>query len=147
MENLELQGKKLNMSQIFLEGGEVVPVTLIKISDFPSNQENEIKNKEVVIVGTSKGRGFSGGMKRYGFKHQHKTRGASDKVRVIGSIGCQTPGHVFKGKRMPGHYGNARVTIKGLKIVDYIKDESIILVSGSVPGARNSLVTVKVCEK
>jgi 50S ribosomal protein uL3 len=142
MTDLQILGIKLNMSQVFKEDGTVVPVTIIRINN--SKIEGDIKDKEVSVVGTSKGKGFAGGMKRWGFKHQHATRGSSSKVRAPGSIGCQTPGHVFKGKRMPGHLGNARVTISGLKIVDYIKNDGLIMVSGSVPGARNSSVVLKV---
>ncbi len=143
MKDLEIKGIKLNMSQIFQEDGRVIPVTLIQVDKSQELQE-DLKNKEISITGTSKGRGFAGGMKRYGFKHQHVTRGSSNKVRAMGSIGCQTPGHVFKGKRMPGHMGNVQVTIHGSKIVDLIADKSVVLVAGSVPGARNSLVVLKV---
>ncbi|HDQ88574.1 MAG TPA: 50S ribosomal protein L3 [candidate division WWE3 bacterium] len=133
------------MTQVFKDDGSVVPVTLIQIVDSPIEQD--IKGKEAVVIGTSKGKGFAGVMKRWGFKHQHVTRGSSNKIRTGGSIGCQTPGHVFKGKKMAGHLGNVRVTIQGLKVIDYIKDDSIIMISGSVPGARNSSVVVRVKDK
>ena len=141
----EIKGKKLNMSQIFRQDGVVIPVTYIQVDD-PQFIQEDLKDKNISVTGISKGRGFAGGMKRYGFKHQHVTRGSSSKVRAMGSLGCQTPSRVFKGKRMPGHYGNEQVTIHGLRIVDFIKENSLILVSGSVPGARNSKIILKIAQ-
>lgn len=137
----KIKGIKLNMSQIFLESGRVVPVTLVRASD---EIKPELENKEVVIVGTSKGKGFAGVMKRWNFSGQQATRGQSDKPRAAGSIGAQTPGRVFKGKKMAGHLGNKRVTIKGLKIVKVFPDKKEFMVSGPVPGSRNSKLTVSV---
>jgi len=91
----------------------------------------------------SKGRGFAGVIKRWGFHRQPVTGGQSDRVRAPGSIGAQTPGKVVKGKKMPGHYGNATKTISGLKVISINKESSLIYVSGSVPGAFNSWVTLK----
>lgn len=130
------------MSQVFREDGTVVPVTLVEVAD--ENLENDLKGKSVVVTGTSKGKGFTGVIKRWKFKRQPETRGASDKVRVGGAIGAQTPGRVFKGKRMAGRKGGKQVTIKGLEIVDLKKEDKVILVSGAIPGARNSPVTLKV---
>lgn len=129
------------MTQIFQEDGKVVPVTRVAVND---SVEESMKGKSVVVTGTSKGKGFTGVIKRWGFKRQPETRGASDKVRVGGAIGAQTPGKVFKGKKMAGHKGNSRVTVRGLKIVDLDLSEGVVFVSGSVPGARNSLVSLKV---
>lgn len=144
---LEIKGKKLNMSQVFKEDGTVVPVTLVEVlSNELKDLDSEIKGKEVVVTGTSKGKGFTGVIKRHNFKRQPETRGASDKVRVGGAIGAQTPGRVFKGKRMAGRQGGKQVTIRGLEIVDLKKDDNVVLVSGALPGARNSAVTLKVEE-
>lgn len=136
-----LKGKKLNMSQIFSTNGKVVPVTVLHITD---TLNNDLLNKEVYVTGTSKGKGFTGGIKKWGFAKQGVTRGAKDKVRAIGSIGAQTPGRVFPGKKMPGRHGNSKVTIKGLKIVNVNVEDNKIMVSGPIPGARNSLVFVSV---
>ncbi|OGC38350.1 50S ribosomal protein L3 [candidate division WWE3 bacterium RBG_13_37_7] len=141
MNNLVLKGKKLNMSQIFSDLGKVVPVTIVSISDEISD---ELMNKEVVVVGTSKGKGFTGGMKKWNFSGQQTTRGQSNKPRSQGSIGSQTPGRVYRGKKMPGRHGNAQITIKGLKIVGVMSEKKELLVSGPVPGARNSKLSIKV---
>lgn len=138
----EINGIKLNMSQKFLQNGVVIPVTIVKaISKLP---EDEILDKDVIIVGKSKGKGFTGVMKKWGFKGSMKTRGQSDKPRAPGSIGAQTPGKVFKGKKMAGRHGNVRVTIKGLRIVDVNIENNEFMVSGPIPGHRNSKVKVKV---
>ena len=129
------------MSQIFLETGKVVPVTIVE-----SDQEilPDFENKSVMVVGTSKGKGFTGVMKKWGFHGEQATRGQSTKPRSAGAIGSQTPGKVLKGKKMAGRKGNYRVTIKGLKIVKVMPEEKRFMVSGPVPGARNSLLTVEI---
>ena len=143
---LQLKGRKLNMTQVFEASGRVIPVTRVAIDPEHLSDVEGLKGKPVTVVGTSKGKGFAGVIKRWGFKHQHTTRGASDKIRTGGSIGCQTPGKVFKGKKMAGHLGASRVTISGLKIVDIDPNAGVLLVSGSVPGARNSMVEIRVVE-
>lgn len=140
-----LQGRKLNMTQVFLPNGKVIPVTKIQLEPIEVSAEmGNFLNKEVVITGTSKGKGFAGTIKKWGFKKQGETRGAKDKVRAPGAIGSQTPGRVYKGKKMAGRKGTDRVTIKGLEIVNINEEENQIMVSGSIPGARNSKVLVKV---
>ena len=96
----------------------------------------------VDIIGTSKGRGFSGVMKRHGFSGGRMTHGSKSK-RIPGSIGCSAwPSRVFKGKRLPGHYGVQRKTIRNLEIIDIRPDENLILLKGPVPGAKTSLLTI-----
>lgn len=136
-----IKGTKVNMSQIFLETGKVVPVTIVSVDE---DINAELLNKDVVVVGTSKGKGFSGGIKRFGFRKQGETRGAKNKVRGPGSIGAQTPGRVLKGKKMAGKHGTYRVSIKGLKLVSIDNSNKQVMVSGPVPGARNSKLTIKV---
>ena len=97
----------------------------------------------VDLTGISKGRGFAGVIKRYGFQRQPVSGGQSDRVRAPGAIGAQTPGKVIKGKKMPGHYGNVTMTVSGLKIIALNTETNEILVSGSVPGSFNSWVTIK----
>ncbi len=134
----KIKGKKLNMSQVFGDNGKVVPVTLIECeSEIPEN----IEGREVVIVGYSKGKGFTGVMKKWGFHGGPATRGQG---RTPGSIGSQTPGRVLRGKKMAGRQGNARITIKGLKIVKINKDLKQLFVSGPIPGARNSAISISV---
>ncbi len=140
MDNM-LTGRKLNMTQIFLENGDVVPVTLIAID---SGIDAGLENKKVVISGYSKGAGFTGPMKRWGFKGGPATRGQSDSPRSHGSIGAQTPGRVLKGKKMAGRHGNKKVSIKGLKIIKVDLTRKELSVSGPLPGARNSSLKVKI---
>jgi large subunit ribosomal protein L3 len=134
-------GKKLNMTQVFTDNGKVVPVTIIACE---KDVTSDIENKDIVIVGKSKGKGFTGVMKKWGFHGGPATRGQGIKARTPGSIGSQTPGRVLKGKKMAGRAGNARITIKGLKIVKVVSDLKQIMVSGPVPGARNSKIEVKI---
>lgn len=98
----------------------------------------------VQVQGVSKGRGFAGGVKRYGFKGGSRTHGQSDRERAVGSIGAgTTPGRVYKGKRMPGQYGNDTKTVSGLVVV-YIDTESGELwLSGPVPGSMNSPIRIR----
>ncbi|MBU1970356.1 50S ribosomal protein L3 [Patescibacteria group bacterium] len=138
-----IKGSKVNMSQIFTEGGKVVPVTAVLIDqEFVDRISDDWLGKSVVVSGLSKGRGFAGAMKRWGFKGGPATRGQSTFPRQTGSIGSQTPGRVRKGKRMAGHYGNKKVTVKGLKIVGLEKDQAKIMISGPIPGARNGKIKV-----
>ncbi|PIR62826.1 MAG: 50S ribosomal protein L3 [Candidatus Pacebacteria bacterium CG10_big_fil_rev_8_21_14_0_10_42_12] len=93
----------------------------------------------VNVRGTTKGRGFAGGMKRYGYKGGPKTHGQSDRARAIGSIGAGTsPGRVLKGKGMPGHMGDVAVTVKGLTIVHIDTETQEVWISGPVPGSISS---------
>ncbi len=96
----------------------------------------------ISVTGTSKGRGFAGVIKRYGFQRQPVSGGQSDRVRAPGAIGAQTPGKVLKGKKMPGHYGNKTKTISGLKIYAIDSEKKQILITGSIPGVINSWVVI-----
>lgn len=98
----------------------------------------------VEVRGTTKGRGFAGAVKRYGFHGGPKTHGQSDRTRAVGSIGAGTsPGRVWKGKRMPGHYGVETKTIPGLVVLYIDSTTKEIWVSGPVPGHLNSFVMVR----
>jgi len=100
--------------------------------------------ESVDIVGTSKGKGFQGGVKRHGFSGGPKTHGQSDRTRAPGSIGSgTTPGRVLKGTRMAGHMGNARVTAKKLQVIQSDPERNLLLVKGSVPGANGGLLMIK----
>ena len=97
----------------------------------------------VDVIGVSKGKGFSGHIKRHHFKRGPKTHG-SDHHRAPGSIGPgTTPGRVYKGMRMAGHLGDARITVKKLRVVRADAERNLLLVKGSVPGAPNALILVK----
>jgi len=96
----------------------------------------------VEIIGTSKGKGFAGNIKRHGFSRGPMAHG-SKFHRQVGSVGQSAwPSHVFKGKKMPGHLGNSRVTVRGLRIVDARPDENLLLIRGAVPGHKNSLIMI-----
>ncbi|MCW5196421.1 50S ribosomal protein L3 [Buchnera aphidicola (Pemphigus obesinymphae)] len=103
-----------------------------------------INVKKVDITGISKGKGFCGTVKRWNFRTQDATHGNSLSHRVPGSIGQnQTPGRVFKGKKMAGHLGNVRVTVQSLTVVRIDADQNLLLIKGSVPGATGSDLIVK----
>lgn len=99
---------------------------------------------KVMVRGRSKGRGFSGVIKRHNF-HGHKaTHGTHESFRGPGAIGaCAWPSRVWKGKRMPGQYGNAIATTKNLEVVEIIADKNLVLLKGAVPGAYNSVVELR----
>ena len=100
--------------------------------------------KKVKVSGTSKGRGFAGGVRRYGFKGGPKTHGQSDRHRAGGSIGAgSSPGRVWPGTRMPGHFGNAKTTVKGLRLVKVDSTNNILLIKGAIPGFNGSTVRVE----
>ncbi|PIE44424.1 MAG: 50S ribosomal protein L3 [Gammaproteobacteria bacterium] len=98
----------------------------------------------VDVIGQSKGKGFAGGVKRWNFRMQDATHGNSLSHRAPGSIGqCQTPGRVFKGKKMAGQLGAARVTVQSLRVVRVDQERNLLLIRGAVPGANGSSVVVK----
>ena len=203
-------GKKVGMTQIFDEGGLVVPVTVIEagpcfvtqkktlerdgytaiqigyeetkpkhltkgqmghleksevpllrhlrelrlssVDDYEVGQRLTVAifepGERVDVVGTSKGRGFAGAIKRHNFKRQPKTHGQSDRERAPGSAGATTgQAHVFKGKRMPGHMGAVRVTSQNLCVAMVDPERNLLAVSGSVPGANGEVVLVKQARK
>ncbi|MCS7092963.1 MAG: 50S ribosomal protein L3 [Patescibacteria group bacterium] len=99
------------------------------------------KGEKVVVSGTSKGKGFQGVFKRYGFAGGPRTHGQSQHERAPGSVGMTTtPGRIFKGKRMAGRMGNERVTIKGLEVIDVSDDH--LMIKGFVPGVCGGLLEV-----
>ena len=175
-------GKKLGMTQVFREDGEVVPVTVIeagpckvtavrdeekdgyaavqlaygevkkgkltraeegpKIGDDVTVESFEAGQK-VKVSGVSIGKGFQGGIKRHNFSRGPVSHG-SHNVRAPGSIGASAfPARVFKGMKMPGQMGNKRVTQKGLEIADVDAERNLLLIRGSVPGAKNAVVEVR----
>ncbi len=205
-------GRKLGMTQLIMENGEVVPVTIIQAgpcyvtqlkkpevdgyaavqlgfeevaerkltkpervrlqknglpplkvlrefrltdgddSEYQIGQQITVdvfqEGDRVDVTGTSKGRGFQGGVKRYGFGGGPKTHGQSDRWRAPGSIGSgTTPGRVYKGTRMAGHMGNARVTVQNLLVVRVDPEKGVIAVKGAVPGPRNGLLMIREARK
>jgi large subunit ribosomal protein L3 len=194
-------GLKKNMSQIFKEDGNVVPVTFVDVADIvvahkktvekdgysatviglgkkknPSKAEvgkfkelgfvpmyavevelDEELNigdkvnvsmfetiKKVNVTGITKGKGFQGVVKRWGFKGGPRTHGQSDRQRHPGSIGMRTtPGRVFKGKKMGGRMGGDTKTVKNLRVVEIDQEHGLIALKGAVPGNKDSLVIIE----
>ncbi|ASQ47223.1 50S ribosomal protein L3 [Legionella clemsonensis] len=98
----------------------------------------------VDVAATTKGKGFAGGVKRHNFRTQDATHGNSRSHRVLGSIGQnQTPGRVFKGKKMAGHLGNVRCTTQSLEIVRVDKERNLLLIKGAIPGCPGARVEVR----
>jgi large subunit ribosomal protein L3 len=196
-------GKKLGMTQIFGEGGVMIPVTVIEaapgkvvqvktkerdgyeavqvgffedtkekhytkpmiemfkksgvapcrlLREFPMTEkavgdaitlEGFEVGDTITVTGTSKGKGFQGGMKRHNFKGGPGSHGSMFN-RAIGSIGSSAwPSRVYKGKKMPGHMGTDRVSTQNLKVVEVKVEQNIILIRGAVPGAKNSVVEIR----
>jgi large subunit ribosomal protein L3 len=127
------------------------------LKEFPVNAVDSYKLGQVLSVsdvftagqfvdvsGTSKGKGFAGTVKRHNFRTQDATHGNSRSHRVPGSIGQnQTPGKVFKGKKMAGHLGNVRSTVQGLEIVRIDAERNLLLIKGAIPGSPGCRVEVK----
>ena len=201
-----LIGKKIGMTQIFDEAGNVVPVTVVEAGPCTVTQIKTVENDgyqaiqvgfgdvkvsrvnkpmkghfakagtalyrkvseirldgpaayevgavltadvfaagdKIKVTGTSLGKGYQGVMRRWNFKGSKDTHGCEKVHRSGGSIGNNTfPGHVFKGRKMAGHWGNETVTEMGLVIVDVRPADNVILVKGSVPGPKNGLVLIR----
>jgi len=119
------------------EGTDLEAGAELNVGQFETGQK-------VDVTGTSIGKGFAGGVKRHNFAMQDATHGNSVSHRAPGSIGqCQTPGRVFKGKKMAGHMGDARVTTQNLEVVKVDAERNLLLIKGAVPGAKNGQVTVR----
>ena len=203
-------GKKLGMTQIFLEDGNAASVTVVEAGPCPIIQKKtqekdgyqalqlafrpkkqtrvnkplqghfakadkgtyyilkEIKTDDVSqfeigqeitvdifqpgeivdVIGTSKGRGFTGVIKRHGFSGSPGGHGTHEYFRHGGSIGAAAfPSHTFKGMKMPGHYGNRRVTVQDLEIIDVRPERNLLLIKGAVPGWRNGIVIIQEAKK
>ncbi|NIM70046.1 MAG: 50S ribosomal protein L3 [Xanthomonadales bacterium] len=117
-------------------------------ADFEAGAELTVEQFEagqrVDVTGTSKGKGFAGTVKRHNFRTQDASHGNSLSHRAPGSIGqCQTPGRVFKGKKMAGHMGDERVTTQNLEVVQVDAARNLLLIKGAVPGAAGGHVTVR----
>jgi large subunit ribosomal protein L3 len=106
------------------------------------------KGDRIDVIGVSKGKGFTGVMKRYNFHGKHATHGTSKYFRHGGSNGSNTfPGRVLKNKGMPGHHGDANTTVSNLEVFEVKVEEHLILLRGSVPGARNATVLIRTSKR
>ena len=119
------------------EGEELEAGSELKVEMFEAGEM-------VDVTGTSKGKGFAGGVKRHNFRMQDATHGNSLAHRAPGSIGqCQTPGRVYKGKKMAGHMVDERVTTQNLEVVRVDAERNLLLIKGAVPGAAGGTVMVR----
>jgi large subunit ribosomal protein L3 len=122
--------------------------TVADVSEFEAGKELTVElfeaGQKVDVIGTSKGKGFAGAIKRHNFSMQDATHGNSLSHRAPGSIGqCQTPGRVWKGKKMAGHMGAERKTVQSLEVVRVDAERNLLLIKGGVPGATGSHVFVQ----
>lgn len=129
------------MSQTWMED-KVTPVTILEIAD--SEDKNLIlslkEGEKVKVSGKSKGKGFQGVVKRYGFAGGPKSHGQKDKLRTPGSIGSRYPQRVVPGRKMPGRMGSEKVTVKNLMVVKLDQDKRTVFLKGAVPGTKGSVV-------
>ncbi len=129
-------------------GEEIVEFRLDDVSAFATGSEYGVEIYEsgdfVDVTATSKGHGFSGGMKRHNFKGQGGSHGNHKKHRAPGSIGaCATPARVFKGTRMAGQFGSEKVTTLNLKVVKADAERGLLLIKGAIPGPKGGQVLVR----
>ena len=154
----EVKPKRLTGGQLgHLKRNELAPLRYLRefrTKDADLNEGDKLTvdvfsvGDHVDVTGTSKGRGFAGVVKRHGFRGGPKTHGQSDRQRAPGSIGATSgTSRVFKGKRMPGHMGNRRVTAQNLEIVLVDPERNLIAVRGAVPGAKGGLLVIKEVRK
>jgi large subunit ribosomal protein L3 len=138
---MKVSGTKLKMSQVWKEN-ECIAVTPVKVSE--NSDLSEIKEGELVKVsGTTKGRGFQGVVKRHGFHGGPKSHGQKDRLRAPGSNGPTAPQRTIKGRRMAGHMGVERVTIKNLEVIDIQTEEKIVLMKGAIPGPVGGKIEIQ----
>lgn len=133
---------KLDISPSFFKEFKLYDQNLPAVGDQITADTVFTVGETISATGTSKGHGFAGVIKRWGFQRQPVSGGQSDRVRAPGAIGAQTPGKVLKGKKMPGHYGDKIKTVTSLKIYSINPEKQEIFITGSVPGSVNSYVTL-----
>jgi len=119
-----------------------------EIKEWKSGQELKISNvfkvgDTVNAIGTSKGKGFQGVMKRHNYAGQPVSHGVHEMFRHGGSIGSMNPQHIVKGRKMPGQMGDKRVTVKNLTIVEVMEDKNLLVIKGALPGANNSYLILE----
>jgi len=154
----EIHPKRLTGGELgHLKAKELPPLRVLR--EF-SSKESEVKvgdkvtvetfavGEHVDVIGTSKGKGFAGVVKRHHFKGGPKTHGASDRTRAPGSSGATTtPGRVYRGTRRSGHMGTERVTVQGLKVVLVDAERNLLGLHGAVPGPKGGVIMIKEARK
>lgn len=155
----EVVARKLNRPRLgHLRRKNLPPVRYLRELRVNEQEQYEVGQKvladvfsegeHVDVVGTTKGKGFAGAMKRHNFRGGPKTHGQSDRARATGSVGaCKTPGRVFKGQKMPGRMGNARYTAQNLRVVIVDPERNLLAVKGPVPGPKGGLLIIKEARK
>jgi large subunit ribosomal protein L3 len=138
-----LKAKKVEMTQIFDESGEVFPVTLVAATEELADTFSE--GEIVTVTGISKGKGFQGVVKRHKFKGGRRSHGQKHSEREPGSIGGggRAGGRVAKGMRMAGRMGGERTTVKNLKVIKIVPESKEIYIYGAIPGRRGTAITIK----
>ncbi len=134
------KGKEFKFIKEFrLPEGESASLNLGDMIDVSVFQEND----KVKVSGMSIGKGFQGGVKRWGFSGRAKTHGMKHEQRTLGSVGCTIPARVIKGRKMPGRTGYDRKTISNLKVAKVDKDNNILAIRGMLPGRKGTLLEIK----
>lgn len=127
----ELRNKELKTKNQELKVGDKIDVSTFKEGD------------KVKISGISKGKGFAGAVKKWGFHGKSATHGTKHEERTIGSVGSAFPQRVIKGKKMPGRMGTERITVKNLKVAKVDVENNIIMIKGAIPGHRGTLLEIR----
>jgi len=134
-----IYGQKVKMDQIFMSD-DVIPVTWVAVkTPDTSFAAGDILKK---IIGTTKGRGFQGVVKRHGFAGGPKTHGQKNRLRAPGSSGPTAPQRVIPGRRMAGRMGSDQKTLKEIKVVEWDAEKKLLAIKGSLPGSRGSKVLI-----
>lgn len=142
-QKLHLKGAKLDKAPLYLREIRLKEEPKLKVGEKFLITDVFSLNDQIKVTGTTKGRGFAGVIKRWGFHGGPRTHGQSDRERSPGSIGQRTdPGRVWKGKKMPGHYGTDTKTVRGLQVIALDEANHKLIVTGTVAGHRNSLIKI-----
>lgn len=140
---MKITAKKLKMTQIW-KADKVVPVTVLKIEPAADGVFDALKEgARIRVSGTSKGKGFQGVVRRHGFHGGPKSHGQKDRLRAPGSLGPTAPQRVLPGRKMAGHMGAVRVTVKNMQIAEVRSESQEVLLKGAVPGAKGTKVELK----
>ncbi len=139
----KIKAQKINMTQIW-RGDRAEAVTVLKVVGGGDSFFSGVKpGDKIVVSGKSKGRGFQGVVKRHGFHGGPKSHGQKDRLRAPGSIGATAPQRVIKGKKMAGHMGLEKVTLKNMEVAEIRPEEKVLMVKGAVPGMKGAFVVIQ----
>src|SRR3989344_1504022 len=142
---MKLIAQKIEMSQIFSDTGKVIPVTWVSAKN-PEEISSMKEGDAIKVVGTSKGKGFQGVVKRHGFHGGARSHGQKHSEREPGAIGGgggRAGGRVAKGIRMAGRMGGTRISVRNLKIIQILPEQNLMAILGAIPGHRGSKVEIQ----